>query len=51
MLYGVGLARETSALYTLYKRVGIALEDIVTVAHAYNLACLEGMGEEIALLS
>src|SRR5438874_13260326 len=36
---------------TLYKGVGIALEDIVTVAHVYNLACQEGMDEEIALLS
>jgi ornithine cyclodeaminase/alanine dehydrogenase-like protein (mu-crystallin family) len=36
---------------TLYKGVGIALEDIVTAAHVYNLACQEGIGEEIALLS
>lgn len=36
---------------TLYKGVGIALEDIVTAAHVYNLACEQGMGEEIALLS
>ena len=36
---------------TLYKGVGIALEDIVTAAHVYNLACEEGVGEEIALLS
>jgi alanine dehydrogenase len=36
---------------TLYKGVGIALADIVTAAHVYNLACEEGIGEEIALLS
>ena len=35
---------------TLYKGLGIALEDVVTAAHVYNLARKQGMGEEIDLL-
>ncbi len=36
---------------TLYKGLGIALEDIVTAAHVYQLACQQRLGEEIDLLS
>ncbi len=35
---------------TLYKGLGIALEDVATAAHVYNLARKHGLGEEIALL-
>jgi ornithine cyclodeaminase/alanine dehydrogenase-like protein (mu-crystallin family) len=35
---------------TLYKGLGIALEDIATAAHVYNLACQHGIGEQLELL-
>lgn len=35
---------------TLYKGLGIALEDIATAAHVYNLACQQGVGEQLELL-
>jgi alanine dehydrogenase len=35
---------------TLYKGLGIALEDVATAAHVYNLARKQGLGEEIELL-
>lgn len=45
------LSREAPDDITLYKGLGIALEDIVTAAHVYRLACTQGLGEEINLLS
>lgn len=36
---------------TLFKSVGIALEDVATAAHIYNLACQQELGDEIDLLS
>jgi alanine dehydrogenase len=36
---------------TLFKGVGIALEDIATAAHIYTLASKQGLGDEIDLLS
>jgi ornithine cyclodeaminase/alanine dehydrogenase-like protein (mu-crystallin family) len=36
---------------TLYKSLGIALEDVVTAAHVYQLALQQGLGEDIDLLS
>jgi Predicted ornithine cyclodeaminase, mu-crystallin homolog len=36
---------------TLFKSVGIALEDIATAAHVYTLAHQRGLGDEIDLLS
>jgi ornithine cyclodeaminase/alanine dehydrogenase-like protein (mu-crystallin family) len=35
---------------TLYKGLGIALEDIATAAHVYKLACRHGIGEQLELL-
>jgi alanine dehydrogenase len=35
---------------TLYKGLGIALEDIATAAHVYKLACQHGIGEQLELL-
>ncbi|HLZ57453.1 MAG TPA: ornithine cyclodeaminase family protein [Ktedonosporobacter sp.] len=35
---------------TLFKSLGIALEDVVTAAHVYHLARQRGLGEEINLL-
>jgi ornithine cyclodeaminase/alanine dehydrogenase-like protein (mu-crystallin family) len=35
---------------TLYKGLGVALEDIATAAHVYNLACQHGIGEQLELL-
>lgn len=36
---------------TLYKGLGIALEDIAIAAHVYKLAARQGIGEELNLLS
>jgi ornithine cyclodeaminase/alanine dehydrogenase-like protein (mu-crystallin family) len=36
---------------TLFKGLGIALEDIATAAHIYTLASQQGVGDEIDLLS
>lgn len=36
---------------TVYKGLGIALEDVVTAAHVYYLARRQGLGEEVNLLS
>jgi ornithine cyclodeaminase/alanine dehydrogenase-like protein (mu-crystallin family) len=47
---GHGPKRETPGEITLYKGVGIALEDVATAAHVYTLAREQGMGEEINLL-
>ena len=35
---------------TLYKSLGIALEDVATAAHVYRLAIQQGLGEELNLL-
>ncbi len=45
-----GLQRETPEEITLYKGLGIALEDIVTASHVYFLAMKQGVGEEVDLL-
>ncbi len=45
-----GVGRESPQDITLYKGLGIALEDIVTAAHVYYLARKQGLGEEIDLL-
>ncbi len=46
-----GLQRATAEEITLYKGLGIALEDVVTAAYVYDLAKKQGLGEEIELLS
>jgi ornithine cyclodeaminase/alanine dehydrogenase-like protein (mu-crystallin family) len=45
-----GLVRESSQDITLYKGLGIALEDVATAAHVYTLALQQGIGEEIDIL-
>ncbi len=45
------LARESPAEITLYKSLGIALEDVATAAHVYHLARKQNIGEEIDILS
>jgi ornithine cyclodeaminase/alanine dehydrogenase-like protein (mu-crystallin family) len=45
-----GPQRELPEDITLYKGLGIALEDIATAAHVYQLACEQRLGEEIDLL-
>lgn len=47
---GHGPKRELSSDITLYKGVGIALEDVATAALVYTLAREKGVGEEIDLL-
>jgi alanine dehydrogenase len=47
---GEGPQRELPEDVTLYKSLGIALEDIATAAHVYQLALRKGIGEEIDLL-
>jgi alanine dehydrogenase len=44
------LRRELPEEITLYKGLGIALEDIATAAHVYMLALKQGFGEEIQFL-
>jgi alanine dehydrogenase len=46
-----GPQRELPDDITLYKGLGIALEDVATAAHVYNLALEKGMGQEMPLLS
>ena len=46
-----GPQRETPDDITLYKGLGIALEDIATAYHVYALAKQQGMGEELDLLT
>lgn len=46
-----GPQRELPEDITLYKSLGIALEDIATAAHVYQLACQQRLGEETDLLS
>jgi alanine dehydrogenase len=45
-----GAQREAAENITLYKGLGIALEDIVTAAHVYNQAIEHGLGEELTIL-
>ena len=47
---GTGLQRETPDDITLYKGIGIALEDIATAYHVYALARQQGIGQELNLL-
>jgi ornithine cyclodeaminase/alanine dehydrogenase-like protein (mu-crystallin family) len=47
---GHGPKRELASDITLYKGVGIALEDVATAAHVYTLARERGVGEEMNLL-
>lgn len=42
--------RDAPSDITLYKGLGIALEDIATAAHVYNLARERNVGQELALL-
>jgi alanine dehydrogenase len=51
IINSTGLARESREEITLYKGLGIALEDIATAAHVYHLACQRGIGDKIQLLS
>ena len=46
-----GPQRESPDDITLYKGLGIALEDVVTAAQVYQLARKQGIGEEVDLLS
>lgn len=47
---GHGPKRELESDITLYKGVGIALEDVATAAYVYTLARERGVGEDINLL-
>ncbi len=46
---GQGPQRESLEDITLYKGLGIALEDLATAAHVYTLAREQGLGEELRL--
>jgi len=48
---GHGPRRQSPNEITLYKGVGIALEDVAAAAHVYTLARERGIGEELNLLS
>src|SRR5205807_9648359 len=47
---GDGPQRDSPYEITLYKAVGVALEDITVAARAYVRACEQNLGEEIDLL-
>jgi alanine dehydrogenase len=51
VMLDTGPLRKQPGDITLYKGLGIALEDIATAAHVYRLACQQRLGEEIDLLS
>lgn len=48
---GRGPQRELPDDITLYKGLGIALEDVATAAHVYTQALKQGVGQELPLLS
>ena len=48
---GQGPQRDAPENITLYKGLGIALEDLATAAHVYTMARERGLGEELPLLS
>jgi ornithine cyclodeaminase/alanine dehydrogenase-like protein (mu-crystallin family) len=48
---GTELRRAQQYDITLFKSLGVALEDVATAAHVYNLACQQELGDEIDLLS
>lgn len=48
---GLEAARQSPEEITLYKGVGIALEDIAAAAHVYALAREQGIGEELDILT
>jgi alanine dehydrogenase len=50
VMLDTGPLRKQPGDITLYKGLGIALEDIATAAHVYRLACQQRLGEEIDLL-
>src|SRR5947209_18907489 len=45
-----GPQRDAAENITLYKGLGIALEDIAAAAHVYKQALTQGFGEELPLL-
>ncbi len=47
---GQGPRRDAPENITLYKGLGIALEDLATAAHVYTIARERGLGEELPLL-
>lgn len=47
---GAGPQRESVRDITLYKGLGIALEDIATASHVYKLARGQGVGQELNIL-
>jgi len=51
VMHDNGPLRKQREDITLYKGLGIALEDIVTAAHVYQLAYQHRLGEEIDLLA
>lgn len=50
VIAGQGPRRDAPSDITLYKGLGIALEDIATAAHVYKLARDNHIGQELALL-
>lgn len=50
VIAGQGPQRETPTNITLYKGLGVALEDVATAAHVYTLALNNNIGQELRLL-
>jgi alanine dehydrogenase len=50
VIAGQGPRRDAPSDITLYKGLGIALEDIAAAAHVYNLARDQHVGQELSLL-
>ena len=51
VVHGSAPQRELPEDITLFKSVGIALEDIALATHVYNLAYQQGIGEDVPFLS
>src|SRR5260370_28576567 len=51
VIVGYAPQRELPDDITLYKGIGIALEDIATAAHVYRLAVSQNIGEELDILA
>lgn len=47
VLVGTGAGRRTPADVTLFKSVGLAIEDVVTAARVYEAAKMQGVGRQI----
>ena len=48
---GTTAARPSDEAITLFKSLGIALEDVAVAGHVYALARAQGLGQELDILA